>query len=190
MAATVPDGCGVATQRVALTSHDVRWGKPTQYAWLDGGNLVVNVPHGETPSSIVGISGVVPMRKIGPAQAVKATIRARGTGIAKPAVKYHGLKFQFRVFDHMTGMARYPNTATVKHGTFPWRTLDVLPSWGDWKATAMFRCTWDCKARPGKLNSICRHSSWSQLRIFSRNRKPHARLCIRQMSPTCRSYGA
>ena len=126
MAATVPDGCGVATQRVALTSHDVRWGKPTQYAWLDGGNLVVNVPHGETPSSIVGISGVVPMRKIGPAQAVKATIRARGTGIAKPAVKYHGLKFQFRVFDHMTGMARYPNTATVKHGTFPWRTLDVF----------------------------------------------------------------
>jgi hypothetical protein len=66
------------------------------------------------------------MRKFGSVQAIKATIRARGSGIAKPAIKYHGLKFQFRVFDHMTGMARNPNTATVKYGTFPWRTLDVF----------------------------------------------------------------
>ena len=60
----------------------------------------------------------LPAEKIGEAQTLRATIRARGTGIAKPEISCLGLKFQFLVFDAMTGMTLYPNTHTVRHGSF------------------------------------------------------------------------
>ena len=108
-----------------LTADDIRWGEPTRFASRVGDMLVVDVPEGEGSNELVGLVGVLPTGKIGEAQTLKATIRARSSGIAKPKISYLGLKFQFQVFDAMTGMTLYPNTHTVRHGSFDWTTLDV-----------------------------------------------------------------
>ena len=115
----------VAARAVPLTASDIRWGEPTRFATRVGDRLVVNVPEGEGANELAGLAGVVPAEKIGEAQTLHATVRARGTGIAKPKISYLGLKFQFQIFDAMTGMTLYPNTHTVRHGSFGWTTLDV-----------------------------------------------------------------
>ena len=108
-----------------LTADDIRWGEPTRFAKRVGDRLVVDVPEGEGSNALVGLVGVLPTGKIGEAQTLKATVRAKGAGIAKPLISYLGLKFQFQIFDAMTGMTLYPNTHTVRHGSFDWTTLDV-----------------------------------------------------------------
>ena len=115
----VPSCCG------ALRAEDINWSASTRYARRDGDRLVVNVPPEEKSTTLFGISGVLPADRIGSAQALRATVRARGIGIAKPKISYLGLKFQFRIPDAMTGMALHPNTTTVRYGSFDWRTLDV-----------------------------------------------------------------
>ena len=123
--AAISAHCEVPSCRAALRAEDIRWSGLTCHARRDGDRLVVNVPQEKKSTALFGISGILPADRIGSAQALRATIRARGAGIAKPKISYLGLKFQFRLYDAMTGMSMHPNTPTVRYGSFEWQTLDV-----------------------------------------------------------------
>ena len=109
-----------------LDTKKIVWSAPTGYSKLEGGKLTVNVPPGVKSTAIFGITGTIPACMIESAMALKATVRARGKDIRKPEISYLGVKFQFRLYDAMTGMSRYPNTPTVKCGSFDWRELEVF----------------------------------------------------------------
>ena len=53
---------------------------------------------------------------------VRATIRARGTGIGRPDKSYFGLKFMLHYVDPATGSAKWPQ-ADHRGGDFDWATL-------------------------------------------------------------------
>ena len=109
---------------------DIRWGNLTRYTLRNANRITVRVPQDEKSTSLFGITGTIPADKIGDAMALRATVRARGASIAKPDISYLGLKFQFRLFDAMTGMARHPNTHTVRYGSFDWREIEVFATLG------------------------------------------------------------
>ena len=108
-----------------IDASKIVWSAPTSYSKLDGDRLVVNVPSGVKSTKIFGIAGTVPAVVMESAMALRATVRARGKDIEKPEIPWLGVKFQFKLYDSMTGMARHPNTSTVKYGSFDWRELEV-----------------------------------------------------------------
>ena len=110
----------------SVTFGDIRWGNPTRYTLRNANRITVRVPQDEKSTSLFGVTGTIPADKIGDAMALRATVRARGASIAKPNISWLGLKFQFRLFDAMTGMARHPNTHTVRYGSFDWREIEVF----------------------------------------------------------------
>ena len=110
----------------SIDTNKIIWSAPTGYSKLEGDRLVVNVPAGTKSNAIFGLAGTIPANMIESAMALKATVRARGKDIRKPEISYLGVKFQFRICDAMTGVARYPNTPTVKYGSFDWRELEVF----------------------------------------------------------------
>ena len=61
---------------------------------------------------------------------VRATIRARGTGISRPAKSYFGLKFMFHYRDPASGAERWPQ-ADHKGGDFDWTTLELVMDVGN-----------------------------------------------------------
>ena len=60
---------------------------------------------------------------------VRATIRAKGTGVGRPDKSYFGLKFMLRYIDPETRAAKYPQ-ADHRGGDFDWTTLEVVADLG------------------------------------------------------------
>ena len=60
---------------------------------------------------------------------VRATIRARGTGIGRPDKSYFGLKFMFHYLDPETQSAKWPQ-ADHRGGDFDWTTLELVADLG------------------------------------------------------------
>ena len=78
----------VAARAVPLTAGDVRWGEPTRFAARDGARLVASVPCGEEADGLAGLSGTLSAEKIGEAQTLRATIRARGTSDSSSSSRF------------------------------------------------------------------------------------------------------
>ena len=60
---------------------------------------------------------------------VRATIRARGTGIGRPDKSYFGLKFMFHYLDPETKSAKWPQ-APHRGGNFEWTTIELVADLG------------------------------------------------------------
>ena len=60
---------------------------------------------------------------------VRATIRARGSGIGRPDKSYFGLKFMFHYLDPETKSAKWPQ-APHRGGDFEWTTLELVADLG------------------------------------------------------------
>ena len=60
---------------------------------------------------------------------IRATIRARGTGIGRPDKSYFGLKFMFHYIDPETHAAKWPQ-ADHRGGDFDWTTLELVADLG------------------------------------------------------------
>ena len=100
----------------------------TQYARIEGGRLVVDVPPGEEAAK-GGLASAEIDLSPWDGRPVGAEITASGRGIGKPLHWYNGLKFQFEYEDPVAGDWFYPNTAS-RLGDFPEQTIRL----GDFSA--------------------------------------------------------
>ena len=100
----------------------------SQYARIEGGRLMIDVPPGEEAAKGGLASAEI---DISPwdGRPVGAEITASGRGIGKPLHWYNGLKFQFEYEDPVAGDWFYPNTAS-RLGDFPEQTIRL----GDFSA--------------------------------------------------------
>ncbi len=100
----------------------------TQYARIEVGRLMIDVPPGEEAAK-GGLASAEIDLSPWDGRPVGAEITASGRGIGKPLHWYNGLKFQFEYEDPVAGDCFYPNTAS-RLGDFPEQTIRL----GDFSA--------------------------------------------------------
>ena len=116
-----------AATRAALP--EARGGDPVE--WTPGhnavreGDIVVIDTHG----SREGGAAHAKIDLGGLTGGVRATIRARGTGIGRPDKSWFGLKFMFHYLDPATKAAKWPQ-ADHRGGDFDWTTLELVADLG------------------------------------------------------------
>ena len=112
---------------VAAAGQTLNW-TTSQYARIEGGRLMIDVPPGEEAAK-GGLASAEIDLSAWDGSPVGAEITASGRGIGKPLHWYNGLKFQFEYEDPVAGDCFYPNTAS-RLGDFPEQTIRL----GDFSA--------------------------------------------------------
>ena len=99
----------------------LEWRLPAKYATLSGDRLVIDIPAEDGPADACATADL-PAALFANAGGFAMAVEASGSGIAKPAKRHLGLKFQLHFKESATGCEGYPNCAG-ETGDFPRKTL-------------------------------------------------------------------
>ncbi|MBR3084809.1 MAG: cellulase family glycosylhydrolase [Kiritimatiellae bacterium] len=99
----------------------LEWRLPAEYAKIDGGRLVVDIPADAYPADAVA-EAELPAELFSGFEGFSMSVSAEGAGLRKPTKNWLGLKFQMHWSNSATGREAYPNSAN-ELGDFATKTL-------------------------------------------------------------------
>ena len=99
----------------------LEWRLPARYATISGDTLVIDISEQDGPADACA-TAKLPAAFFEGAGGFAMQVEASGSGIAKPAKRHLGLKFQIHFKESATGREGYPNCAG-EEGDFPRKTL-------------------------------------------------------------------